>query len=129
MNSFNHYAYGSVGEWMFSSLAGIDTDGPGFRLIVIHPRPGGSVNSAKASYDSIHGPIATDWRREGKQFTLKANIPCNTTATVHVPAGSPDSVTEGGRPASSSVGLEFLRMENGRAVFAVGSGSYEFESR
>jgi alpha-L-rhamnosidase len=63
-----------------------------------------------------------------KQFTLKANIPCNTTATVHVPAGSPDSVTESGRPASSSVGLEFLRMENGRAVFAVGSGSYEFES-
>jgi len=129
MNSFNHYAYGSVGEWMFSSLAGIDTDGPGFRRIVIHPRPGGSVKFAKASYDSIHGPVSTEWRLEEKRFTLKAVIPCNTTATVHVPAGSPDAVTEGGRPASTAAGVEFLRMESGKAVFAVGSGRYEFESR
>jgi alpha-L-rhamnosidase len=129
MNSFNHYAYGSVGEWMLSSLAGIDTDGPGFRRILIHPRPGGSVNFAKASYDSINGLIATEWKLNEKQFMLKASIPCNTTATVHVPAANVDSVTESGKPATASTGVKFLRMENGSAVFAVGSGQYQFESR
>ena len=126
MNSFNHYAYGSVGEWMFSSLAGIDTDGPGFRKIVIHPRPGGSVTHAKAEYDSINGRIRTAWEMKGTTFTLKASIPCNTTATVHIPAANAEAVAEGGKPASGAPGVKFLRMEQGKAVFEVGSGDYDF---
>jgi hypothetical protein len=126
MNSFNHYAYGSVGEWMFSSLAGIDTDGPAFRKIVIHPRPGGTVTHAKAEYDSINGRIRTAWETKGTTFALKTSIPCNTTATVHIPAANSESVTEGGKPASSAPGVKFLRIEQGKAVFEVGSGDYDF---
>lgn len=126
MNSFNHYAYGSVGEWMFATLAGIDTDGPGFRRLVIKPHPGGSLTYAKASYDSINGTVASDWKLEGGKFTLKVTVPCNTTATVHVPAKNGETVTEGGKPASEAAGVKFLCMENGAAVFEVGSGRYEF---
>jgi alpha-L-rhamnosidase len=126
MNSFNHYAYGSVGEWMFSSLAGIDTDGPGFRKMIIHPRPGGSVNHAKAEYDSINGRIRTAWETKGTAFTLKASIPCNTTATVHIPTANAEAVMEGGKPTSGAPGVKYLRMEQGKAVFEIGSGNYDF---
>jgi len=63
---------------------------------------------------------------KGTKFTLKASIPCNTTATVHIPATNSESVTEGGKPASSAPGVKFLRMEQGKAVFEVGSGDYDF---
>ena len=128
MNSFNHYAYGSVGEWMFSTLAGIDTDGPGFRRMVIRPRPGGSITSAKASYHSINGVIATDWHLDGAKFHLKITIPCNTRATVYVPTKSAESVREGGKPLSKTGDVRFLRMEVNAAVCEVGSGCYLFEA-
>lgn len=129
MNSFNHYAYGSVGEWMFSSLAGIDTDGPAFRKIVINPRPGGNMTFTKASYDSIHGPIETEWHLNGKPYTLNVTVPCNTTARVHIPAAAADSVMESGGPATKATGVKYVGMESGKAVFEVGSGRYKFAVR
>jgi alpha-L-rhamnosidase len=86
------------------------------------------VTWAKASYDPIRGKIVSDWKREGKEFTLKTTIPPNTTATVFVPAKSAEVVRENGKSAQQSAGVKFLRFENGRAVYAVESGSYEFES-
>ncbi|UCF15135.1 MAG: family 78 glycoside hydrolase catalytic domain [Phycisphaerales bacterium] len=127
MNSFNHYAFGSVGRWLFDTVAGIDTDGPGFKKIIIRPRPG-DITYARASYESINGTIVSDWKLEGKAFRLKITIPANTTATVHIPARNTDGVTEGGRPATESPAVRFLRMDDGAAVFAVGSGDYEFMS-
>jgi alpha-L-rhamnosidase len=129
MNSFNHYAYGSVGEWMFGTLAGIDTDGPGFKKLMIHPRPGDGLTWAKASYDSIHGLIATDWKFKSSDLLLNVTIPANTVATVYVPARSGNDVTEGGRPASKSTGVKFLRMDPDAAVYEVGSGAYSFVSK
>jgi len=126
MNSFNHYSLGSCGEWMFSTLAGIDTDGPGFKKLVIRPTPGNGITWAKASYDSINGRIATSWKNEGNTFSLDVVIPPNTTAAVYVPAKDAASVKESGVSASKAKGVQFLRMENGTAVFAVGSGSYSF---
>lgn len=129
MNSFNHYAFGSVGRWLFNTVAGIDTDGPGYRRIIIHPRPGG-ISSAKASYDSINGKIVSDWRISGGTFTLNVTIPANTTATVYVPAAGAESVTESGRSAfAGAEGVRFLRMEGDDAVFAVASGDYTFASK
>jgi len=128
MNSFNHYSFGSVGRWLFNTVAGIDTDGPGYKQIIIRPRPGG-ITSAKASYDSINGRIVSDWQLEDGVFTLNVTIPANTTATVYVPAESARGVTESGRPATKAKGLRFLRIKQGKAVFAVGSGHYEFESK
>ena len=129
MNSFNHYSFGSVGRWLFGTVAGIDTDGPGYKRIRIEPRPGGGITSAKASYKSIYGKIASDWSSDGRTFTLNITIPANTTATVYMPAGDAESVTEGGRPAMEAEAVQFLRMEDSKAVFAVGSGQYRFVSK
>ncbi len=136
MNSFSHYAFGAVAEWMFSTLAGIDTDGAGFARIVIKPEPPSPdsnpdhrpIGWVSASYDSIHGPIASRWKRSAEGFALEAVIPANTQATVYVPAGSPEGITESGRPVRSAKGVKFLRMEDGRAVLEVASGVYRFRS-
>ena len=128
MNSFNHYAFGSVGRWMFGIVAGIDIESPGYKRIIINPQPGGGFSYAKASYESIHGMIMSDWRIEGGTFTLNVTIPPNTKATVFVPARSSGSVTESGKPAGTSEGVRFLRMEADKAVYEVGSGKYVFVS-
>jgi alpha-L-rhamnosidase len=129
MNSFNHYAFGCVGEWLFSTVAGIDTDpdNPGFRHILIRPRPGGGITWARARYRSIRGPVATDWKQEGRRFTLNVSIPANTTATIYVPAPDVRFVKESGRPAADSPGLSVNNpFFEGAVVFSAGSGEYRF---
>ena len=122
MNSFNHYSLGSVGEWLYRHVAGIDLDPrtPGYGRVVIHPRPGGGLTHARAEYDSVRGRISSSWRIENDRFDLEITVPPNTTATVYVPATDAAGVTEG---------VEFLREEDGTAVFVVGSGRYEFVGR
>ena len=129
MNSFNHYAFGSVGEWLYNTLAGIDTDGPGYNKIIIRPRPGGGLTWAQGDYDSVHGPVASHWRIKGDDFMLEVAIPANTVATVYVPAAKQADVTEGGQIAEKSPGVKFVKMDSGSAVFEVGSGSYAFSSK
>jgi len=105
MNSFNHYSLGSVGEWIASTVAGIDLDPaePGYKHIVIHPTPGGALTYAKASLDSIHGHIVSDWKIVDGRFELTVEIPANTTATVHVPTSDPGSVQIDGKAAPGVV--------------------------
>ena len=129
MNSFAHYSFGAVARWLFQSVAGIDTDGPGFKRLRIHPQPGPGVSWVKASYRSLHGLIATEWKTGADGFTLGLTIPANTAATVYVPAGSPNQVTEGGQPASDARGVKFLRVEPGLVVYEVGAGQYQFAVR
>ena len=124
MNSFNHYSLGSVGEWLYRYVAGIDLGEPGYGRIVIRPRLGGNLTHASGAYDSVRGRISSSWKIEDNQFVLETLIPPNTTATVHVP--STDDVSEGGRPVDEAEGVEFLRAEEGETVLAVGSGRYEF---
>jgi len=128
MNSFNHWAFGAVGEWVWRHVAGINPDdhAPGFREFTIRPRPGGGVSWARGSYDSIRGRIATDWKIGSGAFTLHVTVPANTTATVYVPATEADSVKEGGKKAGEAAGVAFLRYESGSAVFRVASGTYAF---
>lgn len=127
MNSFNHYAYGAVGDWMYRHIAGLDLDAleAGYRQIVIHPRPGGGLTSAVATYRSPYGNIATAWQRDEDDFTLQVKIPANTTATLYLPGAAAD-VRESGVPAARAEGVTFLREEDGCAVFAVESGAYSF---
>ena len=122
---------GQIEEWFYHDLAGIQgaPGSPGFKAIVISPQPVGDVTWARASYESIRGKIVSDWKRTEKEFTLKTVIPPNTTATVFVPAISTDKVTEHGKPVELSDGVKSLGIENGRAVFSVESGSYEFKSQ
>jgi len=128
MNSFNHYAFGSVGQWLFGTVTGIDTEGSGYKQIIIRPRPGGGLSFAKAGYKSINGLIVSDWKIEDGTFILNITIPANTTATVYVPTKDVESVAEGRRPINESEQIKFLRMEDGCAVFAIGSGNYHFVS-
>ncbi len=129
MNSFAHYSFGAVGQWMFDTIGGIDAARPGFDEIRIRPRPGGGLTWAKTRYDSVHGPIATHWRREGGGLRLDVTIPPNTRAVVHVPALAAEGVTEGGEPVERAEGLKPLGFRDGAAVFEVGSGRYSFRSR
>jgi alpha-L-rhamnosidase len=128
MNSFNHYSLGSCGEWMFRSMLGIDTDGAGFNKITMKPEIGEGITWAKGHYDSIHGRVGSDWKRSGDQFNWKITVPANTTATVYLPAMDAATVTESGKPVKQAKGVKFLRMEKGRAMLEVGSGTYQFSS-
>lgn len=130
MNSFCHYAIGSVGEWMYRSILGINPDEahPGYAHFVLRPKIGGGLNWAKGHYDSIRGRIVSDWKADGDKLTWNITIPANTTATVYVPATDAAAVTEGGKPADQAAGLKFVRMDNGAAVYEAGSGSYAFST-
>jgi alpha-L-rhamnosidase len=129
--SHNHPMFGSVSEWFFKALAGIQPapDAVGFDRILIKPQPVGDLKWARATYHSVRGPVSSAWEKTDGQFKLRVTIPANATATVHVPADDARRVTENGRSATASPGVKFLRMQGNAAVFAVGSGNYEFASR
>jgi alpha-L-rhamnosidase len=127
MNSFNHYSFGAVGQWIYTTIGGIDFDEPGYKHIVVHPVPGPGVTWAKTSLDSIRGPISCDWKQTGGKFDLNVTIPGNTTADVYVPAKSTDDVTLNGDSASMSDGVSIGGMKDGCVIFRVGSGKYHFE--
>jgi alpha-L-rhamnosidase len=130
MNSFNHYAYGAIGEWLYRVVAGIDIDeqNPGYKHIIIQPHPGGGLTSARARLDSMYGPIESDWRLDGNTMTVNVEVPPNTTATVKLPSAKMADVTEGGKPVGEAPGVYLLqtRQEGDTAVIPIGSGRYLF---
>jgi alpha-L-rhamnosidase len=128
MNSYNHYAFGAVGEWMYSVIGGIDLAEPGFGRIVIRPRHGGLLTHARTEYRSIRGPIISAWRIVDGRFLLEVHIPANATAEVHVPTRDAGKVEESGGPVARAEGVRLLRAERDAAVFDVGSGSYAFSA-
>ncbi len=129
MNSFAHYAFGAVGQWMFGTIGGIDTDGPGFKRITIRPVPGGKLNGARASYKSIRGEISSAWAWEDDDLELRVSIPANTTATIHIPARKTTAVKENGLPLSRAPGVRSVRQKGNTAIVRVGSGEYDFVSK
>jgi hypothetical protein len=121
-SSQNHFMLGQIMEWFYRDLAGIQSDpaGPGFAKIVIKPSICGDLTWVRASYRSVHGLIASEWRRSGKNLTLYVMVPPNTAASVYVPCASRHRATERlGASAKSSDGV---------ALFRVGSGAYTFHS-
>jgi hypothetical protein len=129
--SHNHFMLGQIIEWFYRYLVGIDMDpsAPGFKRVVIRPQPVGDLTWAQGTYESIRGPISVRWERQQEQFILKVTIPANTRATIHVPTGPNSNVMENGLPASQSEGVTFLRQAGDRTLYAIESGSYQFESR
>jgi alpha-L-rhamnosidase len=128
MNSFAHYSFGAVAQWVFETVGGINNQTPGFRKIVIHPRPGGKLRWARTRYRSIYGEIRTAWKRTGDQLQLDVTIPVGTTATVYVPSRKGVKVTEGGQPANESPGVALVRNTPDAVVCQVESGHYVFQS-
>jgi alpha-L-rhamnosidase len=128
MNSFNHYAFGAVGEWLYRFLLGIDQEPgtAGFSQLLIRPHPGGSLSWARGSYCSVRGPVATGWERSGDRFDFRVELPPNVSASVRIPSGQAAEVRDNaGRPPAS-----LARFPGGpdaqEAVFRVGSGAHEF---
>jgi alpha-L-rhamnosidase len=123
MNSYNHYAFGSVIAWVYRYAAGIDTspDAPGFKEIIIHPRLDPRMTSARAEYDSIYGKIISDWKgTPAGPFSLKVTIPANTSARIFLPAIPGARATEDGN-------LLETQPVDGSYVVSIGSGTYNFE--
>jgi len=119
---------GPFGAWFYRSLGGIRSDAPGFRSIIIEPYTE-TLDWVKSAYESPYGTIRSDWEKKDGVVTMNVTIPGNTTATVYVPTESAANVTESGNPIAEAEDVKFLRMEAGRAVFGVGSGTYEFRTQ
>jgi alpha-L-rhamnosidase len=129
MNSHNHVMLlGDLITWYYENIAGIksDTGQTGFKKIIMKPSLVDGLHTVKASYQSIHGLIKSEWKNQVGQFSWKITVPGNTKAFVYIPAGSEKDVTESGKEASTSDGVRFLRMEGKQAVFEIGSGDYVF---
>jgi alpha-L-rhamnosidase len=140
MNSFNHYAYGAVSEWMYRYVAGINPDenNPGFKHILLNPspdfrstRPSGQdrITKADAIYNSYYGPIKSAWEIDNNE-NVKYNIhvPANTTATLTLKLSSDkDEVYENETPVNEVEGVLSFRIENNQAILELQSGNYLFE--
>ncbi len=126
--SQNHPMFGSISEWYFKSLLGINSKAPGFTKFEIKPQPAGDLLWAKGHYDAIIGRISSEWKIEGSHFYLKVSIPANTTASVYIPSLPGKTVLEGNQPAIIAKGLIFKEYADGYAIFEAGSGNYAFES-
>jgi alpha-L-rhamnosidase len=132
MNSYNHVMLlGDLIVWYYENLAGIKSnpDKPGFKEIIMKPEIINGLNFVNASYKSMHGLIKSEWVKEANSFSWNITIPGNTKAVVYIPANAESDVTEYGERATKSKGVKFLRMEQGRALFEVGSGEYYFKSK
>jgi alpha-L-rhamnosidase len=130
MNSFNHYALGALGAWMYNHSLGIQRDvmKPGFRHIILKPAYGGDVTYAKGHYDSVYGRISSGWELNNGTFKYNVTVPANTTATVYIPTNNVNTVKESGQPIAKVNGVKFIEFKDGKAVYELESGSYDFRS-
>jgi alpha-L-rhamnosidase len=131
MNSFNHYAYGAIGAWLYAVVGGIafDPAQPGYKHIIMHPRPGGGLTCAKAELCSTYGTIRSSWTLENGEFDWKVSIPVNTTATIYVPTSENANVQEDGKPAEGVDSMSLLRRDKDVSTYKIGSGDYHFTVR
>lgn len=123
MNSFNHYAYGAIGEWLYRYVAGMDIDpeNPGYKHILLAPHPGGGLTNAGVEFNSIYGKVKSAWKLEGSDFVYEVTVPANTTATVTLPAAKAEQVSINGQPAKAD-----LKQAENAVVLNIGSGNYQF---
>ena len=129
MNSFNHFAIGSVGEWIYRIILGINLkeNNPGYKHIIIHPHPKGPLNWVKGSYDSIHGKIEIEWQKLDDSFEFKISIPANTSTTVYLPTTDKDTIKESGIVIKELDSIEFIKVENETTIIKINSGTYNFK--
>ena len=128
MNSFNHYAFGAVGAWMYRTIGGIelDPDTPGAKRVRIAPRPGGGLTRARTSLETPYGTLASSWRLEPQRFALDVTVPVNTTADVVLRNSTVAEIREGGRALRGLAGIRDVHQDGADVVVTVGSGQYAF---
>ncbi len=127
MNSFNHYAYGSIGEWLYHYVAGMDIDpeNPGYKHILLAPHQGGGLTNANAEFLSLYGKIKSAWKIDGKDFVYEVTVPANTTATVTLPGAKSELLTMNTQLLSASAKESLKQSEKGVSL-NIGSGNYTF---
>jgi hypothetical protein len=128
MNSFNHYAYGAIGEWMYRVVAGLEVDPeePGYKHVLVQPQPGGHLASAEARLETLYGEAASGWMLADSRATVSATVPPNARGTVRLPAATLAGVTEGGVAVASAPGVRSAVQDGDAVVVEVGSGAYRF---
>jgi len=126
MNSFNHYAYGAIGKWMAEVIAGIgiDMENPGYKNILINPRPGGGITHAEAYHESMFGRVSSGWKIANGEFILDIAIPPNTTASVYIP-GNASETTINSTPLSQF--KEATLSAADKSILTIGSGLYQIK--
>ncbi len=129
MNSFNHYAYGAIGDWMYREMVGIDTyeDGVGYKHIKIQPHIGGGFTNASASLKTYYGTVSNSWKIDSNQFIMDIEIPANTRATVFIPASNAAAIIESGKPLSIQ-NIKVDATQDSYVEVEVGSGKYHFNA-
>jgi alpha-L-rhamnosidase len=130
MNSYNHYSYGAIGDWMYRSMVGLDTyeDGVGYRHIKVKPHIGGGFTNASATLQTYYGRLSSGWKVEKNKILMNVEIPANAKATVYVPAAGANAVTENEGALAAAKGLQVMGAEDGYVVLQLGSGIYHFSA-
>jgi len=128
MNSFNHYAYGAIGDWLYKSVAGIDIDAgaPGYRNIILKPHPVDTLGKVQALLQTPYGKLAAIWHSSADSAHYEVTIPHNTTANIHLPAENALQVLEANKPLFTLVEQAQVKQQEGRIVFTLSSGTYHF---
>jgi alpha-L-rhamnosidase len=129
--SHNHPMFGSVSEWFYKALGGLNLapDAVGCDKLVVKPQLVGDLQWVKASYDSVHGKVISEWSRHGTKVMLHIRVPVGVSATVFVPAAKGARLSEGGRPLERVKGIQLLRREGGCVLLGVGAGDYRFSAK
>ncbi len=127
MNSFNHYAYGAIGEWLYKHVAGLDLDpqNPGYKHLLLYPHPGGDLTKASAELKSMYGTIKSSWKLDQSKFNYEVTVPANTTATVTLPNAELSKVLMNQLPLAGNKVVKAEQNGNDTLV-ELGSGSYQF---
>jgi alpha-L-rhamnosidase len=130
MNSFNHYAYGAIGDWMYRDAAGLDTyeEGAGYKKIRVRPHVGGNLEFASAELETGYGKLSVYWKSMNGKFTMDVEIPSNTTASIFMPASDATSVSENGNPLSDDKEIVIKGKEGNYIELQTGSGIYHFST-
>lgn len=129
MNSFNHYAYGAIGQWMYERIAGIQPAKAGYKEIRVAPLPGGPLTSANATFNSPYGLISSSWKIENETFYLETIIPPNTTATIVIKAKTEEDIQVDGNPLEPNNNIEAVNRKQGYFEVLVKPGTYKFTSK
>lgn len=129
MNSFNHYAYGSVAEWLYKGIAGINIceDGAGFRHFQFAPEIGGGISWAEAVLTTMYGEICVSWRRSADKIDFHLKVPVNTSADIILPVSKLENIRESGKYPEPGNGIHYIRTKDTKVCICVGSGCYDFE--
>ena len=128
MNSFNHYAYGAIGAWLYNTVAGIEIDPeqPGYKHAILKPQPGGNLTSASAALETGYGRLSSEWDLADGQFSWSVTVPPNTSATATIPAPAGTPVLESGSPLSQVEGIADINESDDRITLELQPGTYSF---